>query len=81
MLLTADDHATFTARILQDGSRIWASYVVEGRIKGDPVQQSDKRMFASEQEARSWLLGEGEQRGFRDVEVRIDSGAGSPPSR
>ena len=51
MLLTADDHATFSARILQDGSRIWASYVVEGRIKGDPVQQSDKRMFASEQEA------------------------------
>jgi hypothetical protein len=73
MLLTADDHATFTARIVQDDSRIWATYVIEGVVKGDPVQQSDKRMFASEQEARSWLVGEGEQRGFHDVEVTVDS--------
>jgi hypothetical protein len=73
MLLTVDDHATFSARIVQDDSKIWASYVVEGLVKGEPIQQSDKRMFASEQEARSWLIGEGEQRGFRDVEVKVDS--------
>jgi hypothetical protein len=75
MLLTADDNATFTARITQDDSRVWASYLVEGRIKGDPVQQSDKRMFASEQEARAWLVGEGEQRGFEHVEVKVAPGA------
>ena len=73
MILTAGDNATFSARIVEDDSRIWASYEVEGRLTGDPVRQSGKRMFASEQEARAWLLGEGEHRGFHNVQVRLES--------
>jgi hypothetical protein len=74
MLLKAEDQAKFSSRIVQDDSRIWASYSVEGRIKGEPVTQADKRMFASEQEARSWLIGEAEMRGFGDVEPELDDG-------
>ena len=39
---------------------------MEGQVNGDAVKQADKRMFASEQEARMWLVGEAEQRGFHD---------------
>ena len=35
------------------------------------VKQSDERMFASEQEARSWLVGEAELRGFGSVEPEV----------
>jgi hypothetical protein len=75
MLLKAEDQAKFSSRIVQDDSRIWASYSVEGRIKGEPVTQGDKRMFASEQEARSWLIGEAEQRGFGEIEPGFDDGS------
>jgi hypothetical protein len=36
--------------------------------------QSDKRMFASEQEARTWLVGEAEERGFKDFEPEVHAG-------
>jgi len=68
VLLKAEDNATFRARISEQDSEIWASYSVEGRVKGEPVAQADRRMFASEQEARSWLIGEAEMRGFGAVE-------------
>jgi hypothetical protein len=68
MLLKAEDDATFRARISQKDSEVWASYSVDGRVKGEPVKQADRRMFASEQEARSWLIGEAELRGFGSVE-------------
>jgi hypothetical protein len=31
-------------------------------------------MFASEQEARTWLMGEAEQRGFNDFEPEVHAG-------
>ena len=68
MLLKAEDNATFRARISQQDSEIWASYSVVGRVKGEPVTQANRRMFASELEARSWLIGEAEMRGFGSVE-------------
>ena len=68
MLLRAEDHATFKPDIEQDGAEFWASYRVEGRVNGQPMTQTDRRMFASEQEARTWLVGEAERRGFRAVE-------------
>jgi hypothetical protein len=44
---------------------------VEGGVNGESVKQSDERMFASEQEARSWLVGEAELRGFGSVEPEV----------
>ena len=51
MLLRAEDQAKFQGRIDDKGATVWASYRIEGRVEGKPVVQSDKRMFASEQEA------------------------------
>jgi hypothetical protein len=56
------------------GATVWASYRIEGRVEGKPVVQSDKRMFASEQEARTWLVGEAEERGFKDFEPEVHAG-------
>ena len=71
MLLKAEDNATFHSSITQKDSEVWASYAVEGRVNGKPVKQGDNRMFASEQEARSWLVGEAELRGFGRVEPEV----------
>jgi hypothetical protein len=68
MLLRAEDKSKFSARIDMDGPEFWASYSVTGQVKGEIVTQSDRRMFASEQEARSWLVGEAETRGFPDFQ-------------
>jgi hypothetical protein len=72
MLLKAEDKATFKARITHKDAEVWASYSVEGEVNGAPVKQGDKRMFASEQEARSWLLSEADLRGFGSVEPELD---------
>ena len=71
MLLRAEDHAQFRAQIVEEGPKIWASYWIEGVVRNAPMAQSDKRMFASEQEARFWLTGEAEKRGFHDVEPEV----------
>jgi hypothetical protein len=71
MLLKAEDNATFRSSITQRDVEVWASYSVEGRIDGEPVKQGDERMFASEQEARSWLIGEAQLRGFGSVEPEV----------
>jgi hypothetical protein len=71
MLLKAEDKATFLSEITQSDSEVWASYSVEGRVNGEPIQQRDRRMFASEEEARSWLIGEAQLRGFGSVEPEI----------
>jgi hypothetical protein len=71
VLLRAEDQAEFQGQIDEDGGTIWASYRIEGRIEGEPVVQSDRRMFASEQEARTWLIGEAEERGFTDFEPEV----------
>ena len=71
MLLKAEDDATFRSSITQKDVEVWACYSVEGRVNGEPVRQADKRMFASEQEARSWLVGEAELRGFGIVEPEV----------
>jgi hypothetical protein len=71
MLLRAEDKATFSSSITQKDVEVWASYLVEGSVDGEPVKQGDKRMFASQQEARSWLAGEAELRGFRSVEPEV----------
>ena len=71
MLLKAEDNATFRSSITQKEVEIWARYSVEGRVNGEPIRQGDERMFASEQEARSWLIGEAEQRGFGSVEPKV----------
>ena len=74
MLLRAEDQAKFQGRIDDNGATVWASYRIEGRVEGKPVVQSDKRMFASEQEARTWLVGEAEERGFKDFEPEVHAG-------
>ena len=74
MLLRAEDQAKFQGRIDDKGATVWASYRIEGRVEGKPVVQSDKRMFASEQEARTWLVGEAEERGFKDFEPEVHAG-------
>ena len=71
MLLRAEDRAKFEGRIEADGGTVWASYRIEGQVNGESVVQSDKRMFASEQEARTWLVGEADERGFEDFEPEI----------
>lgn len=71
MLLKAEDNATFRSSIVQKDVEVWASYAVEGHVNGEPVKQGDQRMFASEQEARSWLLGEAALRGFGSVEPEV----------
>lgn len=72
MLLKAEDKATFHSRISHKDAEVWANYSVEGEVNGAPVKQGDKRMFASEQEARSWLLSEADLRGFGSVEPEVD---------
>src|SRR4029078_5851867 len=74
MLVRAEDQAKFEGRIDDKGATVWASYRIEGRVEGKPVVQSDKQMFASEQEARTWLIGEAEERGFKDFEPEVHSG-------
>ena len=68
------DQAKFQGRIDDKGRRVWASHRIEGRVEGKPVVQSDKRMFASEQEARTWLVGEAEERGSADFEPEVHAG-------
>ena len=74
MLLRAEDQARFQGWIDEDGGTVWASYRIEGQVKAQPVVQSDKRMFASEQEARTWLVGEAEERGFQGFEPEVRPG-------
>jgi hypothetical protein len=71
MLLKAEDGGTFSAEIERDGGRVWASYSITGAVGRETLQQSDKRMFASEMEARAWLLGEARERGFKDQEPYV----------
>jgi hypothetical protein len=68
MLVRSEDKANFRGQIEVAADKIWASYSIEGQVNGDAVKQADKRMFASEQEARMWLVGEAEERGFPDFE-------------
>jgi hypothetical protein len=68
MLLKAEDKAKFHARIDHEGGKIWAKYTIEGQVNNQPVSQADKRMFASTQEARMWLIGEAQERGFPDCD-------------
>ena len=70
MLLRAEDEGKFSAQIDEDGAEFWASYRMDGRVKGQPMTQSDRRMFASELEARMWLIGEAEKRGFKGFEPK-----------
>jgi hypothetical protein len=71
MLLRAEDNATFQSSITQKDLEVWARYSVEGRVNGEPIRQGDERMFASEQEARGWLVGEAELRGFGRVKPEV----------
>jgi hypothetical protein len=71
MLLRSEDKAKFDACIEQADSKVWASYSIKGNVKGEAVTQSDKRMFASEVEARGWLIGEAKMRGFPNFESEI----------
>ena len=71
MLVRSEDKANFRAQIEVAADKIWASYSIEGQVNNAPVKQSDKRMFASEQEARTWLIGEAEERGFPDFEPEV----------
>ena len=71
MLLRSEDQAKFDACIEQDDSKVWASYSITGNVKGEAATQSDKRLFASEVEARSWLVGEAQIRGFPNFESEI----------
>lgn len=75
MLLRSEDKADFRAQIEVAADKIWASYSIEGRVNDEAVKQSDKRMFASEQEARMWLIGEAEQCGFHDFEPEVRASA------
>jgi hypothetical protein len=75
MLLRSEDNAKFRAEIEVAADKIWASYSIEGRVNEKPVKQADRRMFASEQEARTWLLGEAEERGFHDFEPEVRASA------
>jgi hypothetical protein len=71
MLLRAEDKAKFQAKIERDGPETWASYAVDGQVNGESVTQRDRRLFASEQEARNWLIGEAEVRGFGEIEPEV----------
>jgi hypothetical protein len=71
MLLRAEDKAKFDACIEKEDSKVWASYSITGTVKGEAATQSDKRLFASEVEARGWLIGEAELRGFPNFESEI----------
>ena len=73
MLLKAEDQGKFRATITKDDSKVWASYSIDGRVNGAPMTQSDKQLFASELEARSWLIGEAEKRGFADFEPAVEN--------
>ena len=75
MLLRSEDNAEFRAQIEKAADKIWASYSIKGRVNDKPVTQSDKRMFASEQEARTWLIGEAEERGFHGFEPEVRASA------
>jgi hypothetical protein len=78
MLLRAEDQADFRGQIEVSGAQVWASYSVKGKVKSEPMTQSDKRLFASEQEARSWLIAEAEERGFPAFEPEIRSSPVKP---
>ena len=71
MLLQAKDQASFWAKIEMDGAEYWARYSVEGSVNGQAVTQADKKMFASEEQARAWVVAEGEKRGFKDVKPEM----------
>ena len=71
MLLRSEDKAKFGPCIEKADSEVWASYSITGTVKGEAETQSDKRMFASEAEARSWLTGEAKIRGFPNFESEI----------
>jgi hypothetical protein len=66
MLLRAEDEGEFHSEIVSDSGKVWASYSIEGRVRGQPMTQSDRRFFASQEEARIWLVGEADQRGFHN---------------
>jgi hypothetical protein len=71
MLLKAEDGGEFHAKIERDGGgQVWASYSIQGAVGREKLQQGDKRLFASEHDARAWLVGEARQRGFENEEPR-----------
>jgi hypothetical protein len=71
MLLRSEDNAQFSGQIERAADKIWASYSIQGRVNDKPETQGDKRMFASEVEARNWLIGEAEERGFHGFEPEV----------
>ena len=71
MLVRSEDNAQFRGQIERAADKIWASYSIQGRVNDKPTTQSDKRMFASEVEARNWLIGEAEERGFHGFEPEV----------
>jgi hypothetical protein len=71
MLLRSEDNAKFRSQIEVAADKIWGSYSIEGQVNDQPVKQADRRMFASEQEARTWLIGEAEERGFGECEPEV----------
>jgi hypothetical protein len=71
MLLKAEDNAHFRGEIVEENVDVWAIYSIEGQVKGEAITQSDRRLFASEQEARAWLTGEADRRGFPDFQPKV----------
>ncbi len=74
MLVRSEDKANFRGEIEVAADKIWASYSIEGQVNGDAVKQADKRMLAFEQEARMWLVGEAEHRGFHGFKPETRTG-------
>ena len=70
----AEDQAKFQGRIDDKGRRSGPPIASKAASRENPVVQSDKQMFASEQEARTWLVGEAEERGFKDFEPEVHAG-------
>lgn len=72
MLLKAEDGGEFHAQIERDGGgQVWASYSVMGAVGRQNMHQGDKRLFASEHDARAWLIAEADKRGFENEEPRV----------
>jgi hypothetical protein len=71
MLLKAEDGGKFHAQIERDGGQVWASYSIMGSIGTQPIHQGDKRLFASEHDARAWLTAEASKRGFDEREPSV----------
>ena len=71
MLLRSKTKPNSMRVLRKSDSKVWASYSITGNVKDEAATQSDKRLFASEVEARGWLIGEAELRGFPNFESEI----------